>query len=249
MKRFKGRRSSGVATRTPMVAGLLAMAAGLAGCHTDMWRQPKEEAYAPSDFFPDGQANRPLVPGTIPRDHLREDGAYFTGVTAGRYIDRFPIEVTRAVLARGQERYNVYCTPCHGQLGNGQGMIAHRGFTLKRPVGNYHTDRLRKMPVGHFYDVITNGYGAMYSYASRIEPQDRWAIVAYIRALQLSQNATAGDVPAEEMSKLRTMKPGDENLTILNEARETTPAPQGEGHQEPNGTEATGLGTTQGGAR
>ncbi|MBC8066293.1 MAG: cytochrome c, partial [Chlorobia bacterium] len=92
-----------------------------------------------------------------------------------------------------KERFEIYCTPCHGQIGDGQGMIAKRGFTLRRPVGNYHTERLRKMPVGHFYDVITNGYGSMYSYASRIEPRDRWAVVAYVRALQLSQGASTAD--------------------------------------------------------
>ncbi|RYG88893.1 cytochrome c [bacterium] len=177
-----------------------------AGCHTDMWRQPRDEAYAESTFYSDGQSTRPLVPGTIARDHLREDGAYFTGAANGRYIDRFPagITVNAALLDRGQERFDVYCSPCHGRLGNGQGMIAHRGLTLKRPVGNYHTDRLRRMPIGHFYDVITNGYGTMYSYASRVEPQDRWAIVAYIRALQLSQDGRSGDVPGEALTRLQT---------------------------------------------
>ena len=197
----------------------------LAGCHTDMWRQPREEPYAASEFYADGQSSRPLVPGTIPRAHLREDGVFFTGTSAGRYVDKFPIAISKAVLERGRERYDIYCSPCHGRLGNGQGMIAHRGFTLKRPVGNYHTDRLRKMPVGHFYDVITNGYGAMYSYASRVEPQDRWAIVAYIRALQLSQDGVSSDVPAGDMQRLQTQAPGDEKLTILREAKPTGPNP------------------------
>ncbi len=177
-----------------------------AGCHTDMWRQPRYEAYEPSEFYADGQSSRPLLPGTIAREHLREDAAFFTGAENNRYIDKFPagITVDAAFLDRGQERYGIYCSPCHGRLGNGQGMIAQRGFTLKRPVGNYHTDRLRKMPVGHFYDVITNGYGTMYSYASRVEPQDRWAIVAYIRALQLSQDGRESDVPAEAVAELRS---------------------------------------------
>lgn len=176
------------------------------GCHTDMWRQPKQDAYDPSDFYADGQASRPLIAGTIPREHLRADGAFFTGAENGRYIDRFPsgITVDKALLDRGQERYDVYCSPCHGRMGNGQGMIAQRGLTLKRPVGNYHTDRLRRMPVGHFYDVITNGYGTMYSYASRVEPQDRWAIVAYIRALQLSQDGRSGDLPPETLTQLQS---------------------------------------------
>jgi mono/diheme cytochrome c family protein len=106
------------------------------------------------------------------------------------------------LLKRGQEKFDIFCTPCHGRTGDGEGMIAKRGFKLRRPVGNIHTDRLRKMPVGHFYDVITNGYGAMYSYASRIEPKDRWAVVAYIRALQLSQNVKATDLTSDQQAKL-----------------------------------------------
>lgn len=175
----------------------------LSGCNTDMWRQPKQEPLDESEFYADGAANRPLVPGTIARGHLREDDAYFVGAANGKWLDGFPagITVDKDLLSRGQERYNIYCTPCHGRIGDGQGMIAKRGFTLKRPVGNYHTDRLRKMPVGHFYDVITNGYGAMFSYASRVEPQDRWAIVAYIRALQLSQYAAPADLDPAEVEK------------------------------------------------
>jgi mono/diheme cytochrome c family protein len=179
---------------------------GIVGCNTDMWRQPKQVPLGDSKFYADGQASRPLIPGTIPVGHLREDGAFFTGVKDGKWIDKIPVAVTKELLLRGQERYEIYCTPCHGATGNGQGMIAMRGYTLKRPVGNYHTDRLRKMPVGHFYDVITNGYGAMYSYASRVEPQDRWAIVAYVRALQLSQYAKPEDAAPEERTKLTMNK-------------------------------------------
>ena len=176
----------------------------LAGCNTDMWRQPKQEPLDASEFYADGAGNRPLVPGTIPRGYARQDDAYYVGAENGKWLDGMPagIKVNLALLQRGRERYNIYCTPCHGQLGDGQGMIAHRGFTLKRPVGNYHTDRLMKMPAGHFYDVITNGYGAMFSYASRIEPQERWAIVAYIRALQLSQSASPSDLKPEELQTL-----------------------------------------------
>jgi mono/diheme cytochrome c family protein len=175
------------------LAALGAVALFLAGCNTDMWRQPRHEPLDASEFFADGQANRPLVPGTIARDHLRVDNAFYTGAENGKWVYELPVPLTKALLKRGQERFEIYCTPCHGQLGDGNGMIAARGLKLRRPVGNYHTERLRNMPVGHFYDVITNGYGAMYSYASRIEPQDRWAIVAYIRALQLSQNASPDD--------------------------------------------------------
>ncbi len=180
----------------------------LSGCNTDMWRQPKQDPLDSSEFYADGAANRPLVPGTIPRGYLRQDDAYYVGAENGKWLEGIPagIKVNKALLDHGQERFNIYCTPCHGQLGDGNGMIAHRGFTLKRPVGNYHTERLMKMPAGHFYDVITNGYGAMFSYASRIEPQDRWAIVAYIRALQLSQSASPSDLKPEELQSLSAMK-------------------------------------------
>lgn len=180
---------------------LVGLAAIVAGCHTDMWRQPRQEPLDPSEFFADGSANRPLVPGTVARDHLRLDNTFYTGAKDGKWVDDLPVPLTKELLARGQERFQIYCTPCHGQLGNGDGMIAQRGLQLRRPVGNYHTERLRNMPAGHFYDVITNGYGAMYSYASRIEPQDRWAVVAYVRALQLSQNADAADADPEALAK------------------------------------------------
>ena len=173
-----------------------------------MWRQPKTEPLGYSQtLFTDGALSRPLVPGTIPRGHEREDSAFFTGIgTDGKWVSKIPMPVSLNLLRRGQDRFKIYCTPCHGQLGNGEGMIAHRGFQLRRPVGNYHTERLRNLPVGHFYDVITNGYGAMYSYASRVEPQDRWAIVAYIRALQLSQNAKPGDVDPEALAAQKAME-------------------------------------------
>ncbi len=184
----------------------------LVGCNTDMWVQNKQAPMSESEFFADGSSIRPLVPGTIPRGHLREDGAFYTGIVDGKWIDKIPVPVTNELMARGKDRFDVYCTPCHGRLGDGQGMIAQRGFQLKRPVGNYHTDRLRKMPVGHFYDVITNGYGAMYSYASRIEPQDRWAVVAYIRALQLSQSSSVNDLTEAEKAKLNEkMEPKKEH--------------------------------------
>jgi mono/diheme cytochrome c family protein len=179
----------------------------LAGCHTDMWRQPKGEPLGENEFFPDGQMSRPLLAGTIARGKVRKDDAFFTGALNGKWVKELPVPLTKKLLLRGQERFNIYCSPCHGQVGDGNGMIANRGFKLKRPVGNYHTDRLRNMPVGHFYDVITNGYGAMYSYASRIEPSDRWAVVAYIKALQLSQSApvsAADPVALAESTKPKT---------------------------------------------
>lgn len=176
------------------ISVLFAAVGAIVGCHTDMWVQPKHhEPLQESHFYADGMASRPLVEGTVARGHLRLDEPFFTGFQNGKPVTEFPLPVDEELVRRGQERYSIYCTPCHGQIGDGKGMIAQRGFTLRRPVGNYHTERLRKMPVGHFYDVITNGYGAMYSYAARVEPRDRWAIVAYIRALQLSQNASDAD--------------------------------------------------------
>jgi hypothetical protein len=193
-----------VILRRPTLLAISLAGLAMAGCHTDMWRQPKTEPLDESTLFPDGAASRPLLPGTIARGHLREDDEYYTGQIGGKWIDGLPSSMHLSspqlhdFLLRGQERFNIYCSPCHSRIGNGKGMIALRGFELRRPVGNYHTDRLRKMPMGHFYDVITNGYGAMYSYASRIEPQDRWAVACYIRALQLSQHATADDVPPDK---------------------------------------------------
>ena len=192
-----------------------ALLIALAGCHVDMWRQPKERPQSTSEFFADGASNRLPVANTVVRgsDAVKQDEGYYTGYVGGivngkaieflpeKALASFPgaTEADRklSMLKRGQDRYNIFCAPCHGKIGDGNGMIAQRGFALRRPPGNYHTDALRKMPVGHFYDVIVNGYGSMYSYASRIQDvNDRWAIVAYIRALQLSQNATGkSDAP------------------------------------------------------
>lgn len=180
--------------RTSQKALIAVSGLALIGCNTDMWKQPKvHEPYQESGFYADGSTARPLVEGTVARGHLRLDDAFFTGFKDGKLVTEFPLPVNEELIRRGKERYEIFCTPCHGQLGDGKGMIAQRGFTLRRPVGNYHTPRLQKMPVGHFYDVITKGYGAMYSYASRIEPRDRWAVVAYVRTLQLSQAATSAD--------------------------------------------------------
>ncbi len=194
---------------------LLALAPlGIAGCHTDMWVQPKiHEPYQESTFYADGSTARPLIPGTVARGNLRLDDAFFTGYKDGKMVSEFPLPVTEELIRRGKERYSIYCSPCHGQLGDGQGMIAKRGFTLRRPVGNYHTDRLRAMPVGHFYDVITNGYGSMYSYASRIEPKDRWAVVAYVRTLQLSQSASESD-RSEAESRFPAPAPAQDDHTL-----------------------------------
>ena len=135
---------------------------------------------------------RPQVENTVARGQLHEDSYFYTGLIDGKEGDAMPFPVTMEVLARGQERYNVYCTPCHSRVGNGEGMIVQRGYA---PAGNFHTPRLQAAPLGHFFNVMTNGYGAMPDYSAQLTPADRWAIVAYIRALQLSQNATQADVP------------------------------------------------------
>ena len=160
----------------------------------DMHDQPRFKPLAESDFYTDLRSARPPVEGTVARGQLHEDDYLYTGKIGNNPGDYMPFPVTEDVLARGQERYNIYCAPCHSRLGDGNGVIPARGFPRRPP--SYHTERLRKAPLGYFFDVMTNGFGAMPDYASQIEPKDRWAIVAYIRALQLSQGATPADVPA-----------------------------------------------------
>lgn len=171
----------------------------LYGCRLDMHLQPKYLPYDPSNFFDDGRSERQPVPGTVARGHLRLDELLYTGKENGQLSNRFPFPITRADLERGRERFNIYCTPCHDYTGSGHGMIVQRGFP---PPPSYHIDRLRNAPAGHFFDVMTNGFGSMYSYASRIPVEDRWRIVAYIRALQLSEHASVTDVPESERSRL-----------------------------------------------
>ncbi len=184
---------------------VLALAA-TAACRQDMHNQPKYIPLRPSDFFGDGRSERPLLEGTVARGHLKDDVAFYTGKGPdGKPVDGFPFPITREVLDRGQNRFNIYCTPCHGHLGNGNGMVPQRGF---RHPPTYHQDRLRKVPDGYIFDVITTGFGAMQDYSAQVEPRDRWAIVAYIRALQLSQNATVADVPAGERAQLEAQPGG-----------------------------------------
>ncbi len=171
----------------------------LAGCRQDMHDQPKYIPLRSSEFFRDGRSARAPVEGTVARGHLRDDQHFYTGKVNGKLVETLPFPVTREVLARGQERYNIYCAPCHSRLGDGNGIIVQRGF--RRP-DSFHAEGFREAPVGHYFDAMTSGFGAMPDYASQISPQDRWAIAAYIRALQLSQHATLDDVPAEERSKL-----------------------------------------------
>ena len=172
------------------------------GCRQDMHDQPRFETLEASDFFEDGRSARPYVNGTIARGALREDEHLYFGRVNGEIADTVPFPVTRELLEKGHERFDIFCTPCHGQLGNGEGMIVQRGF--RRPP-SFHEERLRNMPVGHFYDVISNGFGTMVDYSSRVAPRDRWAIAAYVRALQLSQRATLEDVPPTERQRLEEM--------------------------------------------
>jgi hypothetical protein len=169
-----------------------------------MHDQPKYEALEASDFFSDGRSARPIVEGTVARGHLNEDTLLFQGKLNGKPAEVFPFPINLQDLDRGQERYNIYCTPCHDRLGNGEGMVVRRGF--RRPP-SYHIDRLRQAPPGYLFDVITNGFGAMQDYSAQIAVRDRWAIVAYIRALQLSQNARLTDVPESERNSLSGGEP------------------------------------------
>ncbi len=178
----------------------LALALSAAGCsRRDMRDQPRSEPLEASDFFADGLASRPPVRGTVARGELEADRVLATGRSGEQFAESLPLMLNRDLLSRGQGRYNIYCAPCHGRVGDGLGMVVRRGF--KQPP-SFHLDRLRQAPPGYFFDVITNGFATMPSYASQIAPIDRWAIAAYIRALQLSQNATLEDVPPVERKLL-----------------------------------------------
>ena len=169
-----------------------------------MHDQPRYKPLAESTFFSDHRASRPKVDGTVARGHLRVDTALYTGKQGDQDIDFFPFPITREDLTRGQQRFNIYCSPCHSRVGDGTGLVVMRGF---RQPPSYFTDKLKQAPVGHFFDVMTNGFGAMPSYASRVIPEDRWRIIAYIRALQLSEDTRLADLTPEEKAKLTTEPP------------------------------------------
>jgi cytochrome c553 len=179
----------------------LCLLLGLSACRRDMYDQPRYKTFAQEDFFPNGASARPIPPHTVARGHANLETEYFEGTTTdGKLVEAFPMLITSDILRRGRQRFEIFCAVCHGRTGEGDGMIVQRGFPAPP---SYHIDRMRNAPVGHFYDVITNGYGVMYSYAARVEPSDRWAIAAYIRALQLSRHATLDDVPPIELDKLK----------------------------------------------
>ena len=190
-----GIRMQGSGVRIKLQRGLvgcgLACAGLLAGCRQDMQDQPKFVPQRGTDFYADGRSARPQVENTVARGQLHQDAYFYTGMQSGKEGDAMPFPVTMEVLERGQERFNIYCTPCHSRVGNGAGMIVQRGYAK---AGDFHTARLQAAPLGHFFNVISNGYGAMPDYSAQIAPVDRWAIAAYIRALQLSQNAKQADV-------------------------------------------------------
>jgi mono/diheme cytochrome c family protein len=196
-----GARDSGVGHKRFWHLALVALAfLFAAGCRQDMHNQPKYRPLRASTFFDDGSSARPLVEGTIARGTLQEDTAFFSGKVGGQFVTELPFAVTPEVLNRGEERYNIYCAPCHDRTGTGNGMVVQRGY---RQPPSYHIDRLRQVEVGYFFDVMTNGFGVMPDYRTQVSPRDRWNIAAYIRALQLSQSAQRADVPGGDPTKVQ----------------------------------------------
>jgi hypothetical protein len=181
-----------------LVAAMICIAA-TAACRQDMHNQPKYRGLRASAFFANTSSARPLVEGTIARGTLQSDAVFFTGKNGAMLVNELPFPVTPEVLDRGQERFNIYCTPCHDATGSGSGMVVQRGYPQPQ---SFHTDRLRQMESGYFFDVMTNGFGRMPDYRAQVTARDRWNIVAYIRALQLSQNAARTDVPGGDPTKL-----------------------------------------------
>lgn len=217
-----------------MRASVLAIvvSVALAGCRQDMHDAPSYDPMQESTFFTDGRASRTFVANTIARGHLREDEHLFTGRINGELATEFPMPVTAEVMARGEERFNVFCSPCHGRTGEGNGMIVQRGF---RQPPSYHEDRLIEAPHGHFFDVMTNGFGAMQDYSAQVPVADRWAIAAYIRALQYSRRATMDDVPQARRAEM-------DAAPVAEPPRGQTPV----SGQAPAGDAAAGGGQGQG---
>jgi mono/diheme cytochrome c family protein len=197
------------------VAVIAAACFALTGCRQDMHDAPSYDPLQGTNFFANGAASRPLVANPVARGQLRADEHLYTGKINGQVANEFPMAVTKQVLDRGQERFNVYCSPCHGRTGEGNGMIVQRGF---RQPPSYHEERLRNAPVGYFFDVMTNGFGAMQDYSAQVTVPDRWAIAAYIRVLQLSRSATVNDVPAERRGDLD--RPADTQAPPAQENRQ-----------------------------
>ncbi|HUS20257.1 MAG TPA: cytochrome c [Terriglobales bacterium] len=215
----------------------------LAGCRQDMQDQPKYKSLRGSTFFADGRGSRLPVANTVARGNLRADQYFYTGKINGLAANQLPDRLLKEdfksmaeLLARGQQRYQVYCTPCHSRAGDGNGMIPQRagntGSTSAFRPPSYHEDRLKKAPLGHFYDVMTNGFGVMLNYSAQINPRDRWAIAAYIRALQLSQDARIADVPESERDKIQTLGPQTWQPMTPQAGAASTPSTQTKEKQE-----------------
>jgi hypothetical protein len=185
--------------RGGLAAACLIVGLAGAGCRQDMHQAPRYDPLEKSEFFADQRASRPLIDGTVARGQLRADKVFYTGKQGDRLVSELPVPLTRELLLRGQDRYNIYCSPCHARSGDGSGMIVQRGF--KRPP-SYHEARLRNQPIGHFYDVITHGFGAMQDYSAQIQPADRWAIAAYVRALQFSRQVPADALTDEDRRRI-----------------------------------------------
>ena len=209
MRTNTGLRAQGSGLRTAARALAISLVPlALAGCRQDMHDNPRHEPLEASRVYADQSAARALIEGTVPRGFLNEDDVLNTGVVDGSPVEQFPFAITRADLDRGQDRFNIYCAPCHSRVGDGLGMVVQRGY---RQPPSFHIDRLRDAPPGYMFDVITNGFGVMPDYRSQIAVKDRWAIVAYVKALQLAQHATEADVPESDRSKLDAPAPSTEH--------------------------------------
>ena len=184
------------------LGGLFGMLA--AGCRNEMYDQAKTKPLSEGEFFANGQNARPIPPDTVARGFLREDKAMCAGIGPdGKFVTTLPVKLTHELMDRGHERFDIFCSPCHGKQGNGLGMIVERGFQQPQ---SFHSDRLRQQPIGYFFDVMTQGFGQMSSYASQVPPEDRWAIASYVRALQLSQHAVVAELPSTDRAQLAEAK-------------------------------------------
>ena len=204
LQRAEDRSRSLPAARCRLLAVFsLLLAAGcpllLVGCRQQMAETGREKPLDQSAFFDDQRVARPLVPGTVARGQLKADTAFYTGKAGDALVDQLPVPLTKALLDRGRDRFEIFCAPCHGRVGTGEGAVTKRGL---RPPPSYHIQRLREAPVGHFFDVMTNGFGIMPDYAGQVPPADRWAIAAYIRALQVSQGIPVAELTPEERASL-----------------------------------------------
>jgi len=198
-KQGTGNREQGLRRRAAAFSLATLSMVALAGCRQDMHNQPKFYPQRGTSFYADGRSARPQVQNSVARGQMDESSYLMTGFSGGKEGDGMPLPVDATLLQRGQERYNIYCTACHSRVGNGGGIVVQRGYL---PAGNFHVERLRKAPLGHFYNVITNGYGGMPDYSAQLTVEERWAVVAYIRALQLSQNANIADAGGNKIERL-----------------------------------------------